>query len=130
MRTVLIVDRDLGFAFWLGQALDRSGYQALPAKSCEDATELLRRLNVVIDLLVVNGSLAGAGAFADALRASQSHLNVIAVTGDGEEQRGALPGADASHRKCSRGGEASEREWLETIKGVFDERSLGLGSGC
>jgi hypothetical protein len=29
---VMIVDSDLGFAFWLGQALDYAGYQALPGQ--------------------------------------------------------------------------------------------------
>src|SRR6185295_8227222 len=112
IKTVLIVDRELGFVFWLGQALDRAGYQALPAKSCEDATELLKQLNVEIHLLIVGHSVAGAAAFADALRRSQGHLEVITVIGDEEEPIAPFPGAQASQRILSGSvNEASETEW-------------------
>jgi hypothetical protein len=119
IRTVLIVDRELGFVFWLGQALDRAGYQALPAKSCEDAAELLKQLNVEIHLLIVGYCLAGAGAFADALRRSQGHLKVIAVIGEGEQPGSPFPGADASQLMLSAVDEGSEAEWLETIEAIF-----------
>ena len=119
IKTVLIVDRELGFVFWLGQALDRAGYQALPAKSCEDAAELLNQLNVEIDLLIVGHSLPGASAFADELRRSQGYLRVIAVIGDGEEPSSPFPGANASQPMLSGVDEASETEWLEAIEGVF-----------
>ena len=69
-RTVLILDTEVAFAFWLGQALIQAGYDAFPANSCEDATELLSRLNVGIDLLVLNFRLGGARDFAAALRRS------------------------------------------------------------
>ena len=129
IRTVLIVDPELGFVFWLGQALDRAGYQALPAKSCEDAAELLKQLNVEIDLLIVGHSLAGACAFADDLRHSQGHLKVISVIGDGDEPSVAFPGADASQFMLSGVDEASETEWLETIEGIFSqEEAAGASS--
>lgn len=123
IRTVLIVDRELGFVFWLGQALDRAGYQALPAKSCEDAAELIQQLNVEIHLLIVGHSLPGADAFADALRQSQGHLKVIAVIGDGEEASPTFPGADAQFMLSSVD-EASETEWLETIKDLFSREGV------
>src|SRR5260370_6183096 len=47
-RTVLIVDRELGFVFWLSQALDEAGYRAFPAKSIPDANNLLLELNIEI----------------------------------------------------------------------------------
>ena len=127
MRNVLIVDCDLGFVFWLGQALDRAGYRALPAKSCEDAIELVSRLHLAIHMLIVNGLLPSAGALAVALRSSQRHLKVIAMTGEGDEQSSVFPEADASHRKCSGGGEAAEREWLKTIEGVFARQTADDG---
>ena len=120
-RTVLIVDRELGFVFWLGQALDRAGYQALPAKSCEDAAELLQQLKVEIHLLIMGHSLAGAAAFADDLRRSQGHLKVIAVIDEGEEPISAFPGADATRFMLSGVGEASETEWLETIEDILGQ---------
>ena len=119
IKTVLIVDPELGFVFWLGQALDRAGYQALPAKSCEDAADLLKQLNVEIHLLIVGHSLPGAAAFTDALRRGQGHLKVIAVIGDGEEPSAPFPGANASQLMLSAVDETSEIEWLETIEDVF-----------
>jgi hypothetical protein len=121
IRTVLIVDRELGFVFWLGQALDRAGYQALPAKSCEDALDLLKQLNIEIHLLIVGNSLEGASAFADGLRHAQGHLKVIAVIGDGGQPSSLLPGADAAQFMLSGVDETSEREWLETIEDLFCE---------
>ena len=119
IKTVLIIDPELGFVFWLGQALDRAGYQALPAKNCEDAAELLKLLNVEIHLLIVGRSVAGAGAFAEALRHGQGHLKVIAVIGDGEEPGAPFPGANAERLMLSDVDETSEIEWLETIEDVF-----------
>jgi hypothetical protein len=36
-KTVLIVDEDLGFVFWLGRLLTETGYQAWPARSGVEA---------------------------------------------------------------------------------------------
>jgi hypothetical protein len=117
--TVLIVDRELGFVFWLGQALDEAGYQALPARSCEAATDLLKQLHVEIDLLIVGDSVPGLRAFSDALRRSQRHLKVIVAVGEREEPRTAFPRSDASQRKCSYRGEISKLDWLETVEAVL-----------
>jgi hypothetical protein len=119
ITTVLIVDRDLGFVFWLGQVLTRAGYQALPANSSEAGRELARQLNLGIDILIVGNSLPGAGVFAAALRRSQRHLKVIAVLDDGEEPISAFSGADATQYRPSWMGESSETDWLTTIEGVF-----------
>ena len=119
VKTILLVDNDLGFLYWLGCTLCAAGYMALPAKNSQNAGELLSRLNIGIQLLVVNCSMRGTRAFAKALRRSQGHLKVIALIGGGEQPRPAFPGADASQPKRSCLGEFSELEWLETIEGVF-----------
>ena len=118
-RTVLIVDSDLAFVFWLGQALDKAGYQAFPAKSIPDASTLLLEANLHIDLLIVGPSTLGAAAFAAALRRSQGHLKLIGLIGNGEDPAATLPGTDASRRKPLLVDGASIREWLETIQGIF-----------
>jgi len=120
VKTILLVESDLGFLCWLGCMLCAAGYMALPAKSCQNASELLSRLHVGIRLLVVNRSMPGASEFAESLRRSHEDLKVIALIGDGEEPDPAFPGADASQHKYSCQGEVSETEWLETIGGVFD----------
>jgi hypothetical protein len=117
---VLIVDTDLGFVFWLGQALDNAGYQALPAKSIGDATALLGELNLEIDLLIVSPFLEGARAFADTLRRSQGHLKLIALIDEWEERSFAFPEADASEYRPLNNDEVSRIQWLQTIEGVFE----------
>jgi len=113
------VDRELGFVFWLGQALDEAGYQTLPAQSIPDAKALLLEANSEIDLLIVGYSTPGAAAFAAALRRSQRHLKLIVLIGEEEDAATAFPGVDAWRCKPSWGDTASIREWLETIQRVF-----------
>ena len=64
VKTVLLVDDNLGFAFWLGQALDRAGYETWPARSVPAAESLLEEVPLAVDLLVINASLPRAPAFA------------------------------------------------------------------
>ena len=52
MNTVLIADRDLGFVFWLGQALGKLGYQVLPAMNVPQAASYAEQFRV--DLLVLD----------------------------------------------------------------------------
>ena len=118
-RTVLILDIDFAFVLWLGQLLHQAQYDAFPAKSCEDATELLNELNVGIDLLVLNFGLRGARDFATALRRSQSHLKILAAVGDGEELSALLPEADAAKKKPSSPVDYSKIEWLNTIESLL-----------
>jgi hypothetical protein len=121
--TVLIVDRDLGFVFWLGQGLDAAGYLALPAKSCEDASDLLNQLNIAIDLLILGNSCAGANVFCETLRHSQRCLKVIVAVSDWERPSPPFPRADAARHKTTCWDEISKLEWLETIEAV-------LSPGC
>src|SRR5579862_1947430 len=60
LKTVLILDDDLRFGFWLGHLLDAATvYSALPARSVPDATLLVRQLNLKVDVLVINLALTG-----------------------------------------------------------------------
>jgi hypothetical protein len=134
VKTILVVDDDLGFLYWLGCMLCDAGYMALPARNSQNANDLLSRLNVGIQLLVVNASMRGARAFAEALRRSQRHLKVIALIGGGQRPRPGFPGADASQHKRSGQGEFSETEWLETIesvlaRGTATTRTLRIATG-
>lgn len=115
------MDGDLGFVFWLGQGLDEAGYQALPAKSCEAAADLLRQLNVEIDVLILGSSCAGAGAFADALRQAQRHLKVIVAVSDWGDPGPGFPGVNASRHRFPQRDEVSRLEWLETIEAVLSQ---------
>ena len=118
-RTVLILDRELAFAFWLGQALIQAGYDAFPAKSCEDATQMLTELNVGIDLLVVSFGLVGARDFTTALRRSQFQLKVLATVDEEEEPYAVFPEVDAVKNKPLYTLDDSTIEWVRTIESLL-----------
>ena len=60
MRTILIVDGDLGLVLWLGRMLVDAGHDAVPAQNIAEADRLMRELDLRVDLLVINPSLQGA----------------------------------------------------------------------
>ena len=95
MVTVLIIDNDLGFVFWLGQILNEAGYAALPAKSASEAVDLMSGNNIEPDLLIINPSLPGVARLVAGLRRFRPGLKVIAST-EVEGQTCNLPGIDHS----------------------------------
>ena len=68
LKTVLIVDEDLGFVFWLGHLLNNAGYQVWPARNGEDAAALMDELGAELDLLIIDPNLRGAAAFLEKQR--------------------------------------------------------------
>src|SRR3974377_29593 len=58
--TVLIIDWDLAFAFWLGQALDLAGHNALPVRSTRAAYELIRDHRLSVDMIVIDPMMPNA----------------------------------------------------------------------
>ena len=117
--TVLIVDSDLGFVFWLGRTLDAAGYQTLPAKSIADATTLLEEITAKIDLLIINSSLSGAAEFVSTLLQSPRPLKVIAVS-DVEGPFTTLPGVDVWRTKFQNiVDRAASLEWLHLVHGIL-----------
>lgn len=118
-RTVLILDDDIGFAFWLAQILDKAQYDAFLAQSCEGATELLAQLQNPVDVLVMGFPSADAVAFAGALRRSQRQLKLLAAVG---EAGGPVPRSlkvDAVLYKPSAARRGSKLEWLRTVNGLL-----------
>src|SRR5689334_22613800 len=60
MTTIILVDSDLGFAFWLGRALDGDGYNAFPARSGSSALELLSSIDTVPSLIILGSIEPGS----------------------------------------------------------------------
>ncbi len=75
----LIVDDDVGFILWLGEMLTASGYQAIPALDCREALTLAKKLDLQVDVLVVNPELRGAKRAMDALASDQPSLRVVLI---------------------------------------------------
>jgi DNA-binding NtrC family response regulator len=131
-KNILIVDRDLGFVFSLGQMLDRAGYAGWPARSVEDASALMAEFNLEIDLLIVNPALKGAAAFIQGTANSQGRLKVIVIeSGPGESTAAAFPKPDATLAKPPVWDPASQAEWLNAVEQLIPERGGNArSSGC
>ena len=119
METILIVDDDLGFVFWLGQTLDAAGYSAFPAKSAPDAALLISQLNLNIDVAVIDTALSGAIDFIGWLRRAQPDVRAIGI-----DERGLLsaqiPQLDLIRRRPGTTGADDKAEWVRSV-----ERLLG-----
>ena len=76
-RTVLILDDDIGFAFWCGHLLIDGGYFAVTALSVSDAITLIDTFRLQLDVLVFNPLIPGVGEFVNDLHEFQKQLGVI-----------------------------------------------------
>ena len=116
MKTILLVDHDLGFVFWLGQTLDRAGYEALPAKDIAGAVSLIEELQLDVDLLVIQPALSGAAEFVEKLCQDRPTVKVIAASDPENLTEVLLPGANAFRKKPALTGPADPEEWLSMIE--------------
>ena len=125
VKTILIVDSDLGFAFWLGHALDEAGYYALPAINAAGASKLLAELGLTADLVVINAALPDAGAFIADLRLTQKDVRVIAVLDDPYAAPPAFMQANLVEHKPLSADEMSRRAWVDTVRMILDAELAG-----
>jgi hypothetical protein len=114
---VLLIDDDLGALFWLGQALDRAGYEAFPAKSVPDALALLGEFRIIVTGVILNCSLPGAANLIATLRQLYQHLKVISLASD--EYAPAMPGVNAICCKPAEISEQSRADWMQTVRAVL-----------
>ena len=77
--TVWIVDDDLGFVWWLGEVFIEAGCHTLPALSATEALALMKRLQVSIDIVVVNPALAGVDRMLRSLKRANPGLKIIII---------------------------------------------------
>lgn len=79
VATILILDDDLGFALWLGQALSAANCRVLPATSVTEAAALVSHFGLTVDLVIRNPSIAGGADFTRTLRREQGYLRVAVL---------------------------------------------------
>lgn len=119
MKTVLIVDDDLGFLFWLGHALGAAGYEPLPASTPADAHSLLQHFSLPLDLLIVNPALPRIVEFVESLRSSHTALKIIAAASAGDTRIGRV---DAYCNKPAVPDEEAKSRWLEVVRHTLESR--------
>jgi DNA-binding response OmpR family regulator len=126
VKTVLILDEDLSYVFWLGRVLIDAGYQAWPARSGSDAAFLIKELGIQLDLLIVNLSACGAVAFLDNQRRQTSFKIIVIQT---EEESAIAEGVDATLFKAGPPDELSRIEWMTVIERVLGGRGAAGSAG-
>jgi hypothetical protein len=129
VKTVLIVADDLGFAFWLGQALDRVGCQTWPARSVAAAEALVAELKLTVDMLVITASLRQAPGFATRLSRATEDFKVIAVTDERSEPLEPFPGASVVHQKPRIIDTAARLEWVRLVLRLLGASECPPGGG-
>jgi len=77
--TVLIVDQDLGFVWWLGEILQSAGCTVVPALNCQQAIILMKELNLNLNLIFVDPTLTGVPSMIETLRAGQDRIKIVDV---------------------------------------------------
>jgi DNA-binding NtrC family response regulator len=117
--TVLIVDTDLGFIFWLGELFNEIGCNVVPALDCAQAVSILNDLTLKIDMVVVSYRLTGVPQMIDALRTSGRVLRIVAIS-EGAEAGDAVK-ADAILTRPSAWQQVSREEWLEQVRKLLHE---------
>jgi response regulator RpfG family c-di-GMP phosphodiesterase len=119
-KTVLILDDDPGFLFWLGGLLTETGYQAWPARSGVEAAALLSEIGAGPDLLVINPNSEGAAAFVENQR-HQADFKTIAIQApDAPPQESALiDRIDAALVKPSRPNALNAFEWTGVVDSLM-----------
>jgi len=123
VKTVIIVDADLGFAFWLGHVLDQAGYYALPALSAGGASRLLTELGLTVDLIVINAEVGDAKSFIADSRLANPNLRVIAVLENPEASLPAFLQANLIEHKPAVIDDAARRTWVDTVQLVLSTRT-------
>ena len=118
--TVWIVDNDLGYVWWLGEVFTEAGCRTLPSLSCEQALALFKRLNVGIDLLVVNPQLPDVVKMLRLLSRAHPNLKIVAIG----NAFAAIPAdlrPQASLERPSPSDPISRAEWIKKVRRLLKE---------
>ena len=121
--TVWIVDNDLGFVWWLGEVFTEAGCRALPALSSEQAISLMKKLDVGIDLLVVNPQLSGVGGLVHGLTRAHPKLKIVAI-GELSPGLAAAIRPQANLERPAASEAISRSEWVKKVRKLLKEVSV------
>jgi len=118
LATVLIVDSDCGFVFWIGEIFAKAGCSAVPALDCQQAVSLTTKLNLKVDMVVVNPVLAGVSEMIRSLQSPNRLLKIVAIQDRHVQAICAIP-AHAILRKPSGWESISYEEWVDRVRKIL-----------
>lgn len=124
VKTVLVLDSDVGFVFWCGHALTTAGYLAMAALSVPEAIALVDRLNLKLDALIVAPTMSEAKEFVGCLRDSRRSVRVIAAIEAPAELEGWALGVEAVRFKPAVANDDEALGWLTVLKFVLSDVAL------
>ena len=114
--STLIIDGNLGFAFWLAKVLDGAGHQAFPARSEADAVKLLANIEMNLQLLILVGSPADANTLVATLRGRYKDIRVLHLLEAHEAPGESMLGVDLELTKPEGKTENDQAEFLLIIE--------------
>lgn len=120
VKNILIVDRDLGFVFWLGQILDAAGYVAIPARGVAEAAEIVGMLRLQVDVLIASPADRGFREFVEKLRFNSPELHVVDLECEGISSY-VTPAEAVWRGKPRHRDEATKTEWLDLIHSLHGD---------
>ena len=117
--TILIVDEDVGFVWWLGELFSEFGYRSIPALSARQALSLARKNITDVHLLVIDPSLRGVSRLIQVLRSIHPpKVVLIQESGVGE-----IPGFGvvATLERPSGWAPLSRAEWRQKVQRLLKQ---------
>ena len=126
-QTILIVDEDIGFVWWLGDMLKEVGCRVLPALACGEAVLLTKQLGIEPDLIIVNPSLAGTPQMLQFFIHTKSHLQIV-TTGAPSKALTASIHVGAILERPSANEPAIRGQWLEKLRKLTRQAEV-VGAG-
>ena len=127
MATVLILDDDLGFVFWVAQALTSAGFASIPAQSVAEAKRLLAQFKVKLDIVILSPAISGGFEFIGELRAENSQLGVVAAVERAADLIIVRREVDAVRAKPEVLSVEAMPEWRRTVRRVYSRRAKDPG---
>ena len=123
--SVLIVDDDVAFVWWLGEVFTAAGYQSVPALHCRQALSLSKKLDLRVDLIAVNPQLPGVLRMLEAFAAARPGLKVILIQDHNSEPSAAIHG-DATLQRPSGWEPVLRPQWQRKLRRILE--SLGAAA--
>jgi DNA-binding response OmpR family regulator len=117
---VLIVDEDVGFVFWLGEIFSEAGCQVVPALNYWQALSITRKLNLQVDVIVVDPDVDRVSQVIQTLSLEQRPFKVVAIRNRDTDAEDAIH-AHATLERPSPWQPLSPQEWLERVRGILRE---------
>jgi len=118
--TVLLIDSDLAFSFWLGQALDLAGHNALPVRNTSAAYELIRDHRLSIDTVIINPVVPNGLSFLSDLRKFFPSLSVVVALPEDGAGLFAVPDCEIATTKPGRLTREAVLEWVHLVQRLAD----------